>query len=143
MDLGQIDANTLRHLPALQAPESHTGQQRSRQAMKAARSIERGELQLPTYEWAADRYPVDAATLAAMMIDGILPRPCHPGGAGHRRPKQQARAGSARGLHREHARGALAAERSGLSKSASLPTKPSPWTLMLRRRFGSFHVDML
>ena len=31
-----------------------------------ARSIKRGELQLPTYEWAADRDPLDAATLAAI-----------------------------------------------------------------------------
>ncbi|MBA2721920.1 MAG: transposase [Methylibium sp.] len=31
-----------------------------------ARSIDRGELRLPTYEWAAQRDPLDAATLAAV-----------------------------------------------------------------------------
>ena len=31
-----------------------------------ARSLEQGELQLPTYEWAAQRDPLDAATLAAV-----------------------------------------------------------------------------
>ena len=31
-----------------------------------ARSLEQGELQLPTYEWAAQRDPLDAATLAAI-----------------------------------------------------------------------------
>ena len=139
-----------------------------------------GELELPTFAWAAGTDPLDAATMAAIAA-GVsmrryastleelpppekalsvsksaasrrfvalseeqlhavavalageagpaggddrrhpLPRPRHPGGPGHRCPGQQARAGAARRLHREHARRALAAERSGRARARCRP----------------------
>ncbi len=46
-----------------------------------------------------------------------LPRPRDPAGAGRGRPGPQARPGAARGLHRGHARGGLAAGRSGRARA--------------------------